>query len=168
MPSPDTWTPSRGGAGTALGAAVIALSLAFLATACGSGGPEPTPLPVFQGQAVQIFLREAYKTGWFREGDPVQITSEPMLWADALAKAEELGLSLYPTLPGTPPYQDGLPGWLMTAQGDFYASAADNATPGPDTPRRPAIAVAFVDRQGRITYSLRFLDASPTPASPTP
>lgn len=168
MPSPNTWTPSRKGAGAALGSAAIGISLALLGAACGSGGPEPTPLPVFQGQAVQIFLREAYKTGWFREGDPIQITSEPMLWADALAKAEELGLSLYPTLPGTPPYQDGLPGWLMTAQGDFYATAAGNATPGPDTPRRPAIAAAFVDRQGRITYSLRFLDASPAPASPTP
>jgi len=146
----------------------MALGLAAVAAACGSAQPEPTPLPVFQGQAVQIFLREAYKTGWFREGDPIQITSEPMLWADALARATELGLSLYPTLPGTPPYQDGLPGWLMTARGDFYASAAGDTTPGPDTPRRPAIAAAFVDRQGRITYSLRFLDASPTPVAPSP
>lgn len=152
------------GRGIGPGATAVA-AIVLLMAACGTGGPGPTPLPVFQGQAVQIFLREAYKTGWFREGDPIAITSEPMLWADALVKARGLGLSLYPTLPGTPPFQDGLPGWLMTARGDFYASAAGGSTAGPDTARRPAIAVAFVDRQGRITYSLRFLDASPTPAA---
>ncbi len=146
----------------------MALGLIFAAAGCGSGETEPTPPPVFQGQAVQIFLREAYKTGWFSEGDPIKITSEPMLWADALTKARELGLSLYPTLPGTPPFPDGLPGWLMTARGDFYATAAEGRTPEPGTPRRPAMAVAFVDRQGRITYSLRFLDASPAPSPATP
>ena len=143
-----------------------AVSVAVLLTRCGGGGePAPSPQTIFQGQAVQIFLREAYKTGWFSEGDPIEIASEPMLWAEALARAQEMGLSLYPTIPGTPPFRDGLPGWLMTARGEFYATAGTGATPAVGALRRPAVAVAFVDRQGRITYSLRFTDATPGPTT---
>lgn len=146
-----------------LAAAVV---VAVFLTRCGGGGePAPTAQTIFQGQAVQIFLREAYKTGWFREGDPIEITSEPMLWEEALARARGLGLSLYPTIPGTPPFRDGLPGWLMTAKGEFYETAGSGVTPAVETLRRPAVAVAFVDRQGRITYSLRFTDASPGPTT---
>lgn len=145
-------------------AAVVVV--AVLLTRCGGGGePAPTAQTIFEGQAVQIFLREAYKTGWFHEGDPIEIASEPMLWEEALARAQEMGLSLYPTIPGTPPFRDGLPGWLMTAKGEFYETAGSGVTPAVGAPRRPAVAVAFVDRQGRITYSLRFTDVTPGPTT---
>ncbi len=145
---------------------MLLLLALFLAAACGSDEPpEPTARPISQAAAVQVFFREAYKVGWFAEGDPVETTVEAMLWEDAAARAQELGLSLYPTIPGTPPYPDGLPGWILTAAGDFHATAGTDATPDAAAARRPATAVAFVDRYGAITYSMRFTDI---PATPNP
>jgi hypothetical protein len=76
-----------------------------------------------------------------------------------------MDLSLYPTIPGTPPYADGLPGWLITARGDFF-DVPNGATPTPDTPRRPALAAAFVDTHGGLAYSMRFTDVTPAPETP--
>ena len=146
--------------------AVILLTTLALASACGDDTqPTPTPQPIIEGNAVQIFLREAYKIGWFNSGDDIQLESEPLTFAEALTKAEALDLSLYPTIPGTPPYPDGLPGWLITARGDFF-DLPNNATPNADTPRRPAAAAAFVDATGRLTYSMRFTDVTPAPETP--
>jgi hypothetical protein len=142
-----------------------------LAVACSDDGgdesqtPVPTGSEALQENAVQVFLREAQKIGWIDEGDDIEITSRPMLIAEAQAQATVLGLPLYATAPGDPPYPDGLPGYFITAEGEFY-DVADGETPGPDTGRRPALAIAFVDTQGRFTYSRRFTDvASPTPAA---
>lgn len=139
------------------------LALAVV-SACGDDGAEPTPTPgtIIEGNAVQIFLKEANKIGWFSSDDAVELDSEPLPYDEALAKATALGLSLYPTVPGTPPYPDGLPGWLIIARGDFY-EVADGATPTPDAPRRPAVAAAFVDTHGRLAYSMRFTDVTPAP-----
>jgi hypothetical protein len=151
----------------------------MVGTACGGdddGGnetetPVPTGSAALEANAVQVFLREAQKIGWFDEGDEIEVSSEPLLIAEAQAEATRLGLPLYATLPGDPPYPDGLPGYFITAEGEFY-DVADGETPGPDTPRRPALAIAFVDTQGRFTYSRKFTDTpSPTaeaPAEDTP
>jgi hypothetical protein len=149
-----------------LACAAILLTTLALAAACGDDTePTPTPKTIIEGNAVQIFVKEGVKIGWFNSGDDVQLESEPLLFAEALAKAEALDLSLYPSIPGTPPYPDGLPGWLITAQGDFF-DLPDNATPNVDTPRRPAAAAAFVDTTGRLTYSMRFTDVTPAPETP--
>jgi hypothetical protein len=117
-------------------------------------------MPIIEGNAVQIFVREAHKVGWFNDGDPIEFTSQPYGFAQALTEAQKLGLAIYPTSGETPPYSGGLPGWLITAKGDFY-NVADGQTPGPATGRRPAVAVAFVDREGRLTYGMRFTDVTP-------
>jgi len=145
----------------------IAAALALVAVLGCGGGDEggPTPGTIIEGNAVQIFVKEASKIGWFSPDDPIDIQSEPLPYEEALAKATALNLSLYPTVPETPPFPGGLPGWLITARGDFY-DLPGSATPGPDTPRRPAIAAAFVDTHGRLTYSMRFTDVTPAPWTP--
>jgi hypothetical protein len=135
---------------------------------CGGGDDEaafPTAKPIIEGNAVQIFVREAHKVGWWDDGDPIELESEPLGFADALAQAQKLGLAIYPTEPGAPPYEDGLPGYFVTARGEFY-DVADGETPGPDTGRRPAVAVAFIDRQGRLSYGMRFVDGTPAATAP--
>jgi hypothetical protein len=153
--------------GALLGVLVVS-ALVTVAAACGGDDEEPIPTakPIIEGNAVQIFLREAHKIGWFDDGDPIELESEPYGFVDALATVQEMGLAIYPTTGEDPPYRDGLPGWLITARGDFY-DVADGETPGPDTGRRPAVAAAFVDREGRLTYSMRFTDMTPAP-SPSP
>lgn len=146
-------------------ASLLLPTLALL-SACGDDTePTPTPGPIIEGNAVQIFLREAYKIGWFAAEDPIEVDSDPLTYEEALARASVLDLSLYPTVPGTPPYANGLPGWLIIARGDFYDIPGDS-TPTPDAPRRPAVAAAFVDTQGRLTYSMRFTDVTPPPERP--
>jgi len=153
--------PKRG----VLAAALIVLGLA-LASACGDDGePAPTPGTIIEGNAVQIFLKEAYKVGWFTADDPIEVESEPLLYEQALARAEDLDLSFYAPVPGTPPYPNGLPGWLITARGDFF-DLPSGATPTPDTPRRPALAAAFVDSTGGLSYSMRFTDVAPATITP--
>jgi hypothetical protein len=118
----------------------------------------PTPQPITSGPALQIFLREAYDEGLFEAGDPIQLSVEELLYDDAARKASELGLGLYSTVSGTPPYPDGLPGFLITAQGDFFDYSGDGESPSADTPRRTAVATAFVDKRGRFTYAWRFTE----------
>ncbi|HSP54328.1 MAG TPA: hypothetical protein VLS25_01970 [Dehalococcoidia bacterium] len=144
---------------------ILALALT-LASACG-GSSEPTPTPgtIIEGNAIQIFLKEANKVGWFSAGDDIKIESEPLLYQQALDKVSAIDLSLYPTVPGTPPYVDGLPGWLIIARGNFF-DVPDGATPTAGTPRRPAVAAAFVDTHGGLAYSMRFTDIAPTPQPP--
>lgn len=162
-----------GNGGLLIGARALAwrpasfvLPMLALLSACGDDtAPTPTPGTIIEGNAVQIFLREAFKIGWFGAEDPVEVDSDALTYEEALARATVLDLSLYPTVPGTPPYANGLPGWLIIAQGDFY-DISGGATPTPDTPRRPAVAAAFVDTQGRLTYSMRFTDVTPSPETP--
>lgn len=137
----------------------IFLILAF-AAACSDDddGGTVTPRPVTSGPALQIFLRDAYRDGLFQADDPIEITVEEMLYDDAARAAGEFGLGLYATVTGDPPYPDGLPGYLITAQGDFFDYSGDEERPPPDTPKRPAVATAFVDTQGRVTYAWRFTD----------
>ena len=152
----------------AIAAAILTLALALaFASACRDDGTEPAPTPgtIIEGNAVQIFLKEAYKVGWFTSDDDIELESEPLLYEQALARATDIDLTLYPTIPGTPPYADGLPGWLITARGDFF-DVPNGATPTPDTPRRPAVAAAFVDTHGGLTYSMRFTDVTPAAVTP--
>jgi hypothetical protein len=145
---------------------VIIVAAAGLMAACGDQSePTPTAKPIIEGNAVQIFVREAYKIGWFDDGDPIELESETLGFAEALAEAQKLGLAIYPTTGETPPYREGLPGWLIVSRGDFY-DVADGETPGPETGRRPAVAVAFVDREGQLTYGMRFTDVSPAATAP--
>ncbi len=146
-------------------AALLALIVTLAAACSDNTEPQPTPGTIIEGNAVQIFLKEAYKIGWFTADDDVKIDSEPLLYQQALDRAAELDLSLYPTVPGPPPFADGLPGWLITARGDFFDSTGV-ASPTPESPRRPAIAAAFVDTHGGLAYSMRFTDV--TPAQETP
>jgi hypothetical protein len=123
----------------------------------------PTGSAALEVNAVESFTKEALKLGWFDEGDDIEVVSRPMLIAEAQTEATVLGLPLYATLPGPPPYPDGLPGYFITAEGQFY-DVADGETPAAGTGRRPALAIAFVDTQGRLTYSRKYTDvASPTP-----
>lgn len=138
----------------------VALLLALALAACGDGssGPTTTPRPVARGVALQIFLKETYDAGLFQAGDPINIAVEEMLYDDAARAASEFGIGLYATAPGGPPYVDGLPGFLITAEGDFFDYDGDDAQPPPDTPRRAAVATGFVDTQGRVTYGWRFVE----------
>jgi hypothetical protein len=146
-------------------AAILIFTLAA-ATACEDDAePQPTPRTIIEGNAVQIFLKEAVKVGWFAADDDIDLESEPLLFQQALDRAAEIDLSLYPTVPETPPYTDGLPGWLITARGEFF-DLPGGGTPGPDTPRRPAVAAAFVDTHGGLAYSMRFTDVTPAPQTP--
>ena len=144
---------------------MLAVVLAAASACGGDSEPSPTPGTIIEGNAVQIFLKEAYKVGWFTSADDIEVHSEPLLYEQALAKATELDLSLYAPVPGTPPYPEGLPGWLITARGDFFDLPPD-ATPTPDAPRRPAVAAAFVDSRGHLAYSLRFTDVAPATITP--
>ncbi len=144
---------------------VLFIALGAAVSACNdSDEPTPTAKPIIEGNAVQIFLREAHKVGWFNDGDPIELESEPYEFAGALAEAQKLGLALYPTSGESPPYTNGLPGWLITARGDFF-DVADGQLPTPETARRPAVAAAFVDREGRLTYGMRFTDVVPSPTT---
>ncbi len=134
----------------------------LLLAACAGGAEAPTPKQIIEANAVQIFVREAYKSGWFDVGDRIELTSEALPFEQTLAKAQEQGLQLYRTLPGTPPYPGGLQGWLVTARGDFY-DVKEGQTAAPRAPRRPGIAMGFVDRSGRVTDSIRYLDGTPSP-----
>ena len=73
------------------------------------------------------------------------------------ARAREYGLGLYATAPGTPPFADGLPGYLVTATGEFFDYDGEGRPP-PDTPRRPAVAAGYIDTTGRFTHVFRYLD----------
>lgn len=135
--------------------AVVVLMLApVVFVACGgdSSGPDVTARPMTRGPALQLFLREAYRQGLFNAGDPVDVTVEEMPYDDAARLARDLGLGLYATAPGDPPYEDGLPGFFISVEGEFIDGD------GEDAPRRPAVAAAFVDMQGRFTYTWRFVD----------
>jgi hypothetical protein len=113
-----------------------------------------------------VFIREAVKSNWFAADDDIDFKTEELLFADATARSEEVGLPIYATEPGPPPYKDGLPGVFIVAKGDFYDyTGPAYRTPGPDTPRRAATAIAFVDELGRISYAYRFNDGKP-PATP--
>lgn len=132
---------------------LILVPLALAACGDDSSAPQATARPMTRGPALQLFLREAYSEGLFREGDPVDVSVEEMLYDDAARLARELGLGLYATAPGDPPCPDGLPGFFITVEGDFIDSSAGD---GEET-RRPAVAAAFVDLQGRFTYVWRFV-----------
>lgn len=138
----------------------VVLVLFLLLSACSGDGNEATTTPrlITSGPALQIFLREAYSEGLFHAGDPIELSVEDMLYDDAARAASEFGLGLYATASGDPPYPDGLPGYLITAQGDFFDYHGNAERPPPDTSRRPAVAAAFVDTQGRFTYVWRFTD----------
>lgn len=138
---------------------VVLLACAVV-TACTGGDDDatPTPQPITSGPALQIFLREAYDEGLFQAGDPIQLSVEELLYDDAARKANGFGLGLYSTISGDQPHPDGLPGFLITAEGEFFDYSGDGERPPPDTPRRPAVATAFVDKQGRFTYAWRFID----------
>lgn len=138
----------------------LALVASLAVVACGDDDSEPTPTarPVSRGPALQIFLREVYQASLFQEGDPIDISIDDMLYDDAARAAQELGLGLYATAPGEPPYPDGLPGFLITAQGDFLDWDGDGIPAPADAPRRPGVAAGFVDTQGRVTYVWRFTD----------
>lgn len=139
------------------------LACAVISACCGGDdAPTVTPLPVTSGQALQIFVGEAYEEGLFQEGDPIDLDVREMLYDDAARAANELGLGLYATISGDPPYPDGLPGYLITAQGDFFDYDGDEERPPADTPRRPAVAAGFVDKQGRFTYAWRYTDGDST------
>jgi hypothetical protein len=135
----------------------LLVTLTFAACGSDSSDYSPTPLPVTRGVALQIFLRQAYEDGLFAEGDPIELEVEAMLYGEAASTSQEHGLGLFATAPGEPPYPDGLPGFLIIASGDFFVQEGEGE-PSPDTPRRPAIAAAFVDTQGRSTYAWRFTD----------
>ncbi|MFQ5472034.1 MAG: hypothetical protein ACE5FA_04010 [Dehalococcoidia bacterium] len=136
----------------------IALLGSLILAACGgSSGPQATPQPVGRGPALQTFLGQAYESGWFAEDDPIDVKIVETFYEPAAARAAELGLGLYATAPGTPPYSDGLPGFLITATGDFFDYDGEGRPP-PDTPRRPAVAAGYVDTAGRFTWVMRFLD----------
>jgi ABC-type nitrate/sulfonate/bicarbonate transport system substrate-binding protein len=137
--------------------AVTVLASIVLAACGGSDGPQNTPPTVGRGPALQTFLRQAYESGWFAEGDPVDVEIVETFYEPAAARAAEYGLGLYATAPGTPPYTDGLPGYLITAIGEFYDYEGDDRPP-PETPRRPAVAAGYVDTAGRFTYTFRYLD----------
>jgi hypothetical protein len=147
-------------------ALLVALGTLILLAGCGGGDEAPTPAPgaITEEDARQLYLGEMEKLGWFHEGDDVDIEVEYLLIAEAQAKVTDLGLSLYATLPGPPPYPDGLPGWLIVARGDFYEVEYPQ-TPGPDAQRRPAIGTGFVDREGRLTYGMKFTDVTPSPSA---
>ena len=136
----------------------IALLGSLILVACGgSGEPQNTPQPVGRGPALQTFLGQAYENGWFAEGDPIDVEIVETFYEPAAARAAELGLGLYATAPGTPPFSDGLPGFLITAIGDFFDYDGEGRPPT-DTPRRPAVAAGYVDTTGRFTWVMRFLD----------
>lgn len=138
--------------------AIIIATVFFVACFGDDGDVAPTPRPVTSGPALQIFLREAYNVGLFQAGDPIEITVADMLYNDAARAASEFGLGLYATASGDPPYPNGLPGYLIIAQGEFFDYSGDEERPPADAPRRSAVATAFVDTQGRFTYAWRFTD----------
>jgi len=146
--------------------AAILMSSSALA-ACGDSDEPAVPVTTAEAQlvtkeeALDIYLGEMEKLGWFYRDDPVEIEAKHQLIAEAQAKTSELGLSLYATLPGPGPYPNGLPGWYIVARGDFY-DVEYPQTPRPDTVRRPAVSIAFVDLQGGFTYGMKFLDGPPT------
>lgn len=148
------------------------IPVAITLAACGNDDepavPASTAEPqlVTKDEALDIYLKEMEKLGWFYRDDPVEVEAEYQLIAEAQAKTQDLGLSLYATLPGPGPYPNGLPGWYIVARGDFY-DVEYPQTPRPDTVRRPAVSIAFVDMQGGFTYGMKFLDGSPT-ATATP
>jgi hypothetical protein len=146
---------------------VAALLIALLAACSDDDGdaderPEGTVPPTTEEQALETYLLEMENVGWFSRDDDVEIETEYLLIADAQQRTSELGLSLYATLPGPPPYPDGLPGWYIVARGDFN-DVTFPETPGPDTKRRPAVSTAFVDLEGRLTYGMKFTDVTPSP-----
>jgi len=116
---------------------------------------------VTEEEAVEVYLGEMEKLGWFYRDETVEVEAEYLLIAEAQKKTSDLGLSLYATLPGPGPYPDGLPGWFIVARGDFYEVEYPQ-TPRPETRRRPAVSTAFVDMMGGFTYGMRFLDGTPT------
>ena len=124
-------------------------------------GTNGTVPPTTKEQALETYLLEMEKIGWFSRDDPVDIETEYLLIAEAQEMTSDLGLSLYATLPGPPPYPDGLPGWYVVARGEFN-DVTFPETPGPDTKRRPAVSTAFVDLEGRLTYGMKFTDVTPT------
>lgn len=132
--------------------AAAAAATAMLVAACGDGsGPEVTARPITRGPALQLFLREAYEAGLFEQNDPIDIAVEEMLYDEARRAAQALGLGLYATAPGGPPYEDGLPGFYITARGEFLDGEGG-------VTRREGVAAAFVDMQGRFTYTWRFVE----------
>jgi len=137
---------------------ILLASLIFAACSDGDEEATITPRPITSGPALQIFVREAYDEGLFQAGDPIELNIEEMLYDDAARAAREFGLGLYATVSGGPPYPDGLPGYFIIAQGDFFDYAGDEARPPPGSPRRPAVATAFVDTKGGFTYTWRFTD----------
>jgi len=138
----------------------IAVIGSLILAACGSSsGPQTTPQPVGRGPALQTFLGQAYESGWFAEGDPIDVDIVETFYEPAAARASELGLGLYATAPGTPPFADGLPGFLITATGDFFDYDGEGRPPA-DTPRRPAVSAGYVDTLGRFTWVMRFLNPS--------
>lgn len=156
------------------GFAVCALAFVLaIGLACGDDddGDGATPAPLGTGsetQALNIFISEAVKSNWFAADDDITFETEELLWLDAAVRAAEIGLPIYATEPGPPPYEDGLPGTFVVAEGDFYDYPGElGTTPPPDTGRREAIAIAFVDELGRISYSYRFTDGEP-PSTATP
>lgn len=153
---------------------LVVVALAFV-IACGddddagngSGGDSASPT-LSGNTALDVYIREAVKSNWFAEGDDIEIETEELLWEDAKTRSEEIGLPIYATEPGPPPYEGGLPGVLVIASGDFFDyTGPPNQTPSPDTPRREAQSIAFVDEQGRISYAFRFTDGLP-PSTPAP
>jgi hypothetical protein len=151
--------------------------LAVVGFACGddddggddTGGETNAPSATLTGNAaLDVYIREAVKSNWFALGDDIEFETEELLWEDALVRSQEVGLPIYATEPGDPPYEDGLPGTLIIASGDFYDyTGPPNETPSPETPRREAQSIAFVDEQGRISYAFRFTDGQP-PSTPAP
>ncbi len=150
-----------------LGVLAILFAAAFFA-ACGRDDvgegdetPELTAAPgeVTEEAAVEVYLGEMEKLGWFYRDDPVEVEAEYLLIAEAQTKTSELGLSLYATLPGPGPYPGGLPGWFIVARGDFY-DVEYPQTPRPETRRRPAVSTAFVDLMGGFTYGMKFTDVT--------
>jgi hypothetical protein len=81
-------------------------------------------------------VRGAQKVGWFDEGDPIALESEAILFNEAPGSAQREGLAIYPPVQGPQPYEDGLPGWLIVARGDFY-DVVDGELPGQDTDAVP-------------------------------
>ena len=149
----------------------LILTLA-LAAACGDddAGPTPTPQTIIEGNAVQIFVKEGVKIGWFNSGDDVQLESEPLLFAEALAKAEDLDLSLYPTIAATPPYPDGLPGWLITVPWRILRFAKQHyARPRHPTAARRSRRLRRHHRPSHLLHALHRRNSSPeTPRETLP